>query len=274
MYRVLTILAVLSLAVLLLFSPAHGGEITVSAAVSLKEALSDIAGAYVKQGGGKVHFNFGATGHLLAQIRLGAPVDGFVSAAESHMDQAVTDRLVDASSRTVIAGNALVLIVPTDARAAVGVDSFESLGGAAIKRLAIGQPRTVPAGQYAEQVLMKLGVMGSLRDRIVYGGSVRQVLDYVERGEVDAGIVYASDAKESGEKVRVVARADESSHEPIVYSVAAVRASRNRGDTDAFIAYLKGDAARAVLALRGFTAPAPATRPSDAEANAPRERGG
>ena len=267
MRRILAVLAVLSFTAL-----ARGGEITVSAAVSLKEALTDLASAYEKQGGGKVHHNFGATGHLLAQIRDGAPVDGFVSAAESHMDQAVKGKLVDADSRTAIAGNTLVLIVPSDAKGAAGVDSFQSLGRAAIKRLAIGQPKTVPAGQYAEQVLKKLGLIESLRDRLVFGGSVRQVLDYVERGEVDAGVVYATDAKESGAKVRIIATADESWHEPILYSVGAVSASEHKTEMDAFIAYLRTDAARAVLTSRGFTVPAPSTQPS--RSDAPRLRGG
>jgi molybdate transport system substrate-binding protein len=249
---------------------ARAGEITVSAAVSLKEAMTDVAAAYQQETGRRVRLNFGATGHLLAQIRDGAPVDGFVSAAEAHMDQAAAQRLIDPPTRVAIAGSRLVLIVPADAKRAP--DGFRALGSASIRRLAIGQPRTVPAGQYAEQALRKLALLESVRGRLVHGGSVRQVLDYVERGEVDAGIVYATDARQSGAKVRVVATAEQAWHEPILYSAATVRGSAKKDDAGAFWSFLTSEAGQKILAAHGFapsTKAPPSTTTSPATPRAP-----
>ena len=195
-------------------------NITVSAAVSLKESLTNIATAYERDHAEKVGLNFGATGHLLAQIREGAPVDIFIAASDEQMDQAEAQKLVDPATRRVIAGNTLVLIVP--ANSALEIGSFGDLARPEVKRLAIGQPKTVPAGDYASQALRHLKLDAAVNDRLVYGASVRQVLDYVERGEVDAGIVYATDARLSQGKVRVVASADPSWHRPIRYVAAVV----------------------------------------------------
>lgn len=233
---------------------AGAGAITVSAAVSLKEALTDAAAAYERQTGRRVKLNFGATGHLLAQIRDGAPVDGFVSAAESHMRQAIRLKVVEASEPVTFARNALVLIVPADAKAPA--DGFRSLADGGVRRLAIGQPKTVPAGEYATQVLDRLGLSDRLRERLVFGSSVRQVLDYVQRGEVDAGIVYATDAQHAGDRVKRVATAEASWHDPILYSIAPVTRSARRAEVRQFGDYLTGDGGRAILARHGFEVPA------------------
>jgi molybdate transport system substrate-binding protein len=225
-------------------------SVTVSAAVSLKESLTEVAQRWKADGGADVKLNFGATGQLLAQIREGAPVDVFIAAADEQMDQAITMKLVDAGTRTTIAGNALVLIVPADS--SLALKSFADLRDPAIKRLAIGQPKTVPAGMYAMQVLERLSLAESLKDRLVLGGSVRQVLDYVERGEVDAGIVYATDARQARETVRVIATADPAAHAPIRYSAAIVSRSENREAAKRLLDYLPSPAAQASLADHGF----------------------
>jgi molybdate transport system substrate-binding protein len=240
--------------ILTLLLPAHAGEpITVSAAVSLKESLTQIGGAYEKKSGEKTQFNFGATGHLLTQIRDGAPVDAFISASDEQMNQAESQGLVDSATRTIIAGNEMVLIVPRDSK--LQLRSFDKIAGAAVKRLAIGQPKTVPAGAYATQVLKHLKLDSAVGDRIVYGESVRQVLDYVARGEVDAGIVYATDAREAGDEVRVVATAQPTWHEPIHYVAAVVQASKHADKARSFIGFLQGTAAQRILADHGFTSP-------------------
>jgi molybdate transport system substrate-binding protein len=233
--------------------------VRVAAAISLKEAMTEVAAAYKSAGRGEVEFTFGSSGQLQAQIEYGAPVDVFISAAHKQVDELVAAKVADGTSKRVVAGNRLVLIVPAGAKSRV--KSFTALTDATVKRVAIGQPKTVPAGQYAQQVFQRLGLLDGLRDRLVYGASVRQVLDYVARGEVDAGIVYETDAKEAGDTVRVVATAEEGWHEPILYSVATVSASRHKADVKAFTAFLQSDAARAIFATRGFTEP-PTTGPA------------
>ena len=239
---------------LLLQEGAAAAPVTISAASSLKEALLEAADAFAARGGTHVQFNFGATGRLLAQIRHRAPVDALIAASDEQMRQAEALHLVDPASRTVIASNRLVLIAPREAK--VPVESFERLSDPAIKRLAIGEPRTVPAGQYARQVLRALDLEASLQGRIVHGGNVRQVLDYVERGEVDAGIVYLTDAKQAGDSVRIVAEAKANWHDPIRYVAATIRGSGRADEVGGFIRFLTGDAGQKILASHGF---APAT---------------
>jgi molybdate transport system substrate-binding protein len=229
---------------------ARADELTVSAAISLRESLTSIANAYQRDHPDKIGLNFGATGQLLAQIREGAPIDVFIAASEEQMDQAESMKLIEPATRRVIAGNTLVLIVP--ANSSLALTSFADVAQPQVKRLAIGQPKTVPAGEYAAEALRSLKLDAALRDRLVYGASVRQVLDYVERGEVDAGIVYATDARQSGGKVRVIATADPSSHRPIHYVAATVSASRHREGAARFLAHLAAPAAQQALSAEGF----------------------
>jgi molybdate transport system substrate-binding protein len=239
---------------------ADATAVAVSAAVSLKSALSGMASDCAAQTGATPQFNFGATGHLLAQIREGAPVDVFIAASDEQMDQAQTAGLIDPASRAVIAGNEMVLIVPRGSSSPIR--SFADLKDSAIRRIAIGQPKTVPAGLYATQVLAGLKLESALRERIVYGASVRQVLDYVARGEVDAGIVYATDARDAGDAVRVIAAAQADWHEPIHYVAAVVTESARRMVAVHFIEFLRGDAAQRKLREAGFTPPPAATQPT------------
>lgn len=231
-------------------------DVSVSAAVSLKEAMTEVARQYERGTSKHVQLNFGATGQLLAQIREGAPIDVFIAASDEQIDQAGKAGLIDPATRVVVASNRLVLIVPASATGSP--HAFTDLASPNVKRLAIGQPRIVPAGQYAMQVLKKLDLETSLKERLIFGSSVRQVLDYVERGEVDAGIVYATDAQLAGEaKVRVVAVADEKWHDPIRYVAAVVRATKHFAAADQFARYLRADAAQSLLAKRGFAPVAP-----------------
>jgi molybdate transport system substrate-binding protein len=224
--------------------------ITVGVAISFKEAVGEIAAAYKADTGESVEFTFGSSGQLMAQIRNGAPIDAFISAADKQVDDLLKEKLVDPASRRVVAGNLLVLIVPANAKSAPR--DFSELADAKWKRVAIGEPRTVPAGQYAMQALRAAKVADALGERLIYGSNVRQVLDYVERGEVDAGVVYATDAKQAGEKARVVATADTAWHEPIVYPAVIVAASKKAGAARRFLDYLAGEKARKVLEGKGF----------------------
>jgi molybdate transport system substrate-binding protein len=238
---------------------ARGDAITVSAAISMKDALEEVAQAYEKRTGDDVELNFGSSGQLMTQIARGAPVDVFISAAEEQMDQLARDKQIDPRTRVDVARNRLVLIVPGDVTGARM--SFEGLSDQRFKRISIGQPESVPAGKYAMQVLTTLGLTDAVRDRLVYGANVRQVLSYVERGEVEAGIVYRTDAL-SARNVSVVATADESWHEPIRYPAAVVSASLHRDAGERFVTFLRGDEAQQTLTRHGFTPVLPATQPA------------
>ncbi|MCX5660427.1 MAG: molybdate ABC transporter substrate-binding protein [Planctomycetota bacterium] len=254
---------------LFLTAIASADTIKVAAAISLKEALTEIGRAYTAGGGDTIEFTFGSSGQLMAQIKSGAPIDAFVSAANKQVDDLDKEGLVDASTRRVVAGNKLVLIVPAEAK--VALKGFPDLLKPEVKRLAMGEPKTVPAGQYAMQSLKAMKSAEGLAERVVYGTNVRQVLDYVERGEVEAGIVYSTDARESGDKVRTVASADPATHEPIVYPAIVVKASPHAAAARKFVEHLGSDKAKAVLAAKGFTdGKAPAAAPASAPATTAR----
>lgn len=243
-----------------LAAPVWADSITVSAAISLKDALTSIAKDYEKQTGQTVQFNFGSSGQLAAQIAQGAPADAFISAGAREMDQLARDGDIDPATRRIICGNELVLIVPADATAVPR--SFEDLSDSRFKRIAVGQPKTVPAGQYAQEVFVRLKLTGLLTPKLVYGQNVRQVLDYVVRGEVDAGVVYATDAIAAAGKVRVAVKADPALHDPIVYPAAVVSRAANSQSARQFLDYLAGDAARQTLGAEGFVVSQPATAPA------------
>jgi molybdate transport system substrate-binding protein len=228
-------------------------EITVSAAVSLKDAFREIAKQYEERTGVKVNFNFGASGALQKQIESGAPVDVFASAGIPQMDVLAKQELIAPETRRDFARNTLVLVVPADSRS--GIASFAdlaNLGGSKVSKLAIGNPKTVPVGQYAEQTLTRLGLWERLGARLILAEDVRQALDYVARGEVDAGIVYASDVRATGDKTRIVATAPEDSHDPILYPIAVVRASGGQEAARAFIDAVMSDEGQRILEKYGF----------------------
>src|SRR5215471_5103539 len=225
-------------------------EVTVSAAVSLKDAFRDIGKQYESRTGGKVNFNFGASGALQKQIESGAPVDVFASAGRPQMDALVSQGLIEPGTQRDFARNVLALVVPADSTS--GPTSFTDLGGSKVTRLAVGNPKTVPVGQYAQQTLTRLGLWQQLQSRLILAEDVRQTLDYVARGEVDAGVVYASDVRAAGDKVRKVATAPEDLHDPILYPIAVVRASSSKDAARAFIDAVMNDEGQRTLDKYGF----------------------
>jgi molybdate transport system substrate-binding protein len=227
-----------------------GREITVSAAVSLRDAFRELSKQYEDRAGVKVNFNFGASGALQKQIESGAPVDVFASAGIPQMDALATQGLIAPETRRDFARNTLVLVVPTDSTS--GITAFADLGGEKVKKLAIGNPKTVPVGQYAEQSLTRLGLWQGLGPRLILAEDVRQSLDYVARGEVDAGIVYASDVRATGDRVRIVATVPANSHDPILYPIAVVRASGRQDAARAFIDGVMSDEGQRILEKYGF----------------------
>ena len=166
------------------------------------------------------------------------------------MDELANKGLITAATRKDFAGNSIVLIVPAKATA---IRSFIDLTNPAVKKIAVGNPRTVPAGQYTEQTLTKLKLLPDIQAKIIFAEDVRQVLDYVLRDEVDAGVVYSSDAASGGDKIRIVERAADESHQPIRYPIAAVKESKQQDAAQRFIDLVVSSEGQAILVKHGFT---------------------
>lgn len=224
----------------------------VSAAASLKEAMEEIKTNYQQSKPGVViNYNFGASGALLQQIQQGAPADIFVSAAKKQVDTLDQAGQLVPGTRSILARNRLVLIVP---RNITNVTSFFNLTRNDIRKIAIGEPRSVPAGQYAEQVLKQLKIYDKIKPKFVFANNVRQVLAAVESGNADAGLVYRTDAAISN-KVKTVVSASETYHSPIIYPMAVLKQSKNQQAAREFVQYLSGDQSKAVLKKYGFLLP-------------------
>ncbi|HCQ22507.1 MAG TPA: molybdate ABC transporter substrate-binding protein [Anabaena sp. UBA12330] len=227
-------------------------SLLISAAASLKEVLVEIQPLYQQsQPNVNINYNFGSSGTLQQQIEQGAPTDIFISAAKKQVDTLEQKGLLVTGSRNIIAKNRLVLIVPKNA---VGINSFYSLKDAKVKKIAIGEPRSVPAGQYAQQVLEKLKIWTEVKSKLVFANNVRQVLASVESGNADTGLVYATDAKISN-RVKVVVTADEKYHSPIIYPLAVVKRSKNVNAAKEFSQFLSSNQAKAVFKKYGFILP-------------------
>jgi molybdate transport system substrate-binding protein len=224
-------------------------RITVSAAASLKDAFTEIGDAFKRaRPDVDIALNFGASGALELQIEQGAPVDVFISASSDEMDKLAAKGLLSANTRVDLLRNELVLIAPRDSKVVTG---FGDLQRADVATVAMGDPRTVPAGAYAQQVLTSLGMYDSVKRKVVLATDVRQVLLDIETGSAEAGFVYATDAAISN-RVRVVADAPPGSHQPVIYPGAVLRDSQHADAARSFLAFLQGPAARAAFAKQGF----------------------
>src|SRR3984957_1799193 len=234
-------------------APASASEITVSAAISLKDALDEIGKEYEgSHAGAKVVFNYGGSGTLRNQIEQGAPVDVFFSASEKDMDALNAKSLIQSDTRRDIVANTLVLIVPADRDS--GIHDFADLAAAQVKTIAVGEPTTVPAGMYAQQAFTALGITTAVQGKLVLAKDVRQALTFVATGNADAGVVYSTDARTTS-KVRVVATARASSHDPIIYPVAVLKGARHPAEALALVGYFAADDAKAIFQKFGFTIP-------------------
>ena len=219
-------------------------ELLVSAAASLTNAFKDVGKQFEAANPGvKVVFNFAASGALLQQIDKGAPVDVFASADQKTMDQAREKNLILAETRKDFVSNGLVLIVPKDSKLAI--KGVKDLSDTKIARIALGNPETVPAGRYTQEVLTKAGLWEALKPKFIYAENVRQALDYVGRGEVDAGFVFSTDAIAAKDKVQVAAVAE--GHQPIRYPVAVVAGTKKKELSQRFIDFLLGSEGQGIL---------------------------
>ena len=225
-------------------------ELMIAAAASLTDVTAEIIEAYKAVAPNvTLTVTYGASGTLQTQIEEGAPVDIFMSAAQKQMDALEEGALLLDGTRTNLLENKVVLIVPKDST--LGITRFEDLTKDTVKMVAIGDPASVPAGQYAQEVLTSLGILDNVMAKANLGTDVRQVLTWVETGEVDAGIVYATDEAPS-DKVTVVCEAPADSVKKIIYPVAILKASTNAETAQAFIDFLKTDECMALFEKYGF----------------------
>ena len=226
-------------------------DLTISAAASLKDALDEVNTLYkAEKPNANVAISYGGSGALQQQIEQGAPVDVFFSAATSNMTALKDKDLLDNSTVKNLLQNTLVLVVPSDSTSKIA--SFEGVTDSAIKKIALGEPTTVPAGKYARQVFTYYNILDQVEAKAVNGKDVREVLTWVETGNVDAGVVYSTDAKTS-DKVKVIATATDGSHDPIVYPAAVIKATKHSVAAKDFVNFLTTDAAKAVFVKYGFS---------------------
>lgn len=234
----------------LLAAPARADEILVSGASSLTEAFNEIGQAFTKANPQtRVRFNFAASGALQQQILQGAPVDVFASAAGKEMDALASAKRIETATRVNFASNRLALIAP----AGSSLRGWTALATPAIHRVAISNPDSVPSGRYARETLQKRGLWSAVERKAVLGENVRQTLTYVAGGDVEAGIVFVTDARIEGRRVRIVETATPGrDHAPIVYPAAVVRDAPNAAAARRFVRFLLGSTARKILARHGF----------------------
>ncbi len=231
---------------------ANATDIIVSAAASLTNAFTDIGKEFEKANSGhKVLFNFAGSGALLQQISRGAPVDAFASADQDTMDKAVDQNLIVRSSRANFARNTLVVVASVKDGPAVA--DLDDLKHPRVTRIAISNPETVPVGKYSKGALEAAGLWDAVKGKSLNTQNVRQSLDYVARGEADAGFVYKTDAAIMQDKVKVLFEVPTKT--PITYPMAVVKGNGKEKLALRFVEFVKTAPAQAILAKYGFLTP-------------------
>ena len=227
---------------------AQSNNLTISAAISLQEALEEIKTIYQKSSKVEINYNFASSGALQQQIEQGAPVDIFISAAKKQMDALEAKKLLIPGTRRNLLTNQLVLITPKQNQT---ITKLTDLTKPEVAKIAVGEPRSVPAGQYADEVFKYYKIQDILQPKLIYGKDVRQVLTYVETGNVDAGLVYLTDAKKSNQ-VRIATKISPDAHQAIVYPVAIIKDTKNLLAAKDFLKFLSSNQAKDVFKKYGF----------------------
>ena len=222
-------------------------ELTVSAAVSLTDALEEIEDVYGKENNVQFKFNLGSSGTLTQQIEQGAPVDVFISANTEWMDTLEESNHIKEGTRKDVTGNRIVLIGPKESKDMKITDITKDNSG----QIAIGNPESVPAGKYTEEILKNLDKWTELESNFVMAKDVRQVLTYVETGNAEIGFVYESDASIS-DKTKILDVVDTSLHEPIIYPAAVIENSKQAEAAEKFIEYVESKEGQKILEKYGF----------------------
>jgi molybdate transport system substrate-binding protein len=246
-------ISALWLAATALSTPAAAAEkLTIFAAASLKNALDAANAAWTKESGKDAVASYAASGALAKQIENAAPADVFISADLDWMEYLAKKNLIKADTRSNLLGNKIVLVAEKDKAKPVeikqGFDLSGLLGGG---KLAMGEPKSVPAGKYGMAALEKLGVWKSVENKVAGAESVRAALALVSRGEAPYGIVYQTDAA-ADKGVAIVGTFPADSHPPIIYPIAILAESKNP-DASAYLDFLKSDKAAAFFTAQGFT---------------------
>lgn len=226
------------------------GPLMISAAASLNEVLLEIKALFEEEYSIEITYNFGGSGKLAQQIEQGAPVDIFISASEDWMQILLEHDFLKEESLTNVTGNELVLITSSDAN--FTYTDIAQLDANEIEQFALGHPESVPAGAYAKQALEKAGRWDELSEHFVYTQDVRQVLAYVETGNADIGIVYASDAALS-ENVKVLATIDVALHDDILYPAAIISHAKNEAAANKYLEFLTSDVAQDIFTKYHFS---------------------
>ncbi len=238
--------------ILLLAAPVYADDITVSAAASLKEAFQDIAKQYQQQyPQDKVKLNTAASGVLLQQLAQGAPVDVLATADQATMDKAAKQHLIQSATRRPFARNTLVLVTPKSST--IRLKQLGDLKQASVKKIAIGKPESVPAGKYAQSALQQHQLFEPLKSKYIYTQNVRQALDYVARGEVDAGFVYRTDAQLKQFSLNIVSNVP--TQPDIIYPIAVSQSSKRAAAAKRFTDYVLSPKGQAILQRYGFSKP-------------------
>ncbi len=223
-------------------------ELNISAAASLKEAMAELEKEYKKENDNvKLTVNFGASGSLQQQIEQGAPCDVFISAGKKQMDALDEKDLIVKETNKGLVENDLVLIAPKDSK----LEKIDGITTNDVKKIAVGEPESVPAGKYADEVLTNLKLKDQLKDKLVFAKDVKEVLAWVQSGEADAGFVYLSDTIKN-DKVKVVATTEADTHSPITYPIAVIKDSDKVDEAKKFEEFLLSDKGQTILEKYGY----------------------
>ena len=240
-------------------APVHAQDVTLSVAISMKDAVEELGrGFMAARPGVRLLYNFGSSGELQKQIEAGAPVDLFISAAQRQMDELQAKGLIVVPSRKVFARNVLTVIKPIDSK--IDIAKPADLLDARVTKIVVGNPKTVPAGQYSEESLRALGLWDGLKPKLVFAENVRQALDYVARGEVDAGFVYTTDAVTRAQQIKEAFRPAEDTYRPVIYPAAVVAGARHPAIAQAYLDLLVSREGQSALGRLGFLPPPGGTR--------------
>lgn len=227
-----------------------GEELVIFGAMSLTDALTEVSQRFGTARTVKVYCNFAGSSTLQRQIEKGAPADVFISASPKQMDALQGKGLIYEDSRRSILNNRLVLVAPVNSP--LSVTQVEMLAQNSIRRIAIGEPHSVPAGIYGREALTHLGVWDAVQPKLIPGADVRSTLAYVESGEVDVGVVYQTDAA-INKRVSIIYQFPDSSHSPIVYPAAVLRNTGHKVLAQAFLEYLQAPEAATIFEKHGFS---------------------
>ena len=225
-------------------------EILVLAAASLTDVLNELAASYKNDTGVTVTFSFASSGALQTQIESGSPADIFFSAAQRQMNALEEKDLIAVETRKNLVENKVVLITP--ANSTLNIKSFNDMANNNVQKIGLGEPKSVPVGQYSEEILSNLSILDIVKPKAVYGSDVRNVLSWAETGEIDCGIVYETDAKIAN-NINIVAQAPEGSHRRVIYPIAVIKSSQNKEEAQKFIDYISSDSSMEVFSRYGFS---------------------